>query len=90
MDQLGNDDIGDKNVSKPMLKKVKEKRKNHSQLGPDFVAPDGGFGWFICFAAGVSNVSGFFSFMDFVMLNEFIISIAKFSSVHSQCCSSSV
>lgn len=37
-------------------KKEKKPRKNHSQLGPDFVAPDGGFGWFICFAAGFSNV----------------------------------
>lgn len=35
---------------------TKKPRKNHSQLGPDFVAPDGGFGWFICFAAGFSNV----------------------------------
>lgn len=34
----------------------KKKRKNHSDLGPDFVAPDGGFGWFICIAAGFSNV----------------------------------
>lgn len=35
----------------------KKKRKNHSDLGPDFVAPDGGYGWLICLAAGLSNVS---------------------------------
>lgn len=49
----GNIDI---NAMKPTGKKVKKKRMNHSQLGADFVAPDGGFGWFICLAAGVSNV----------------------------------
>lgn len=35
---------------------VKKKRKNHSQLGADFIAPDGGYGWLICMAAGASNV----------------------------------
>ena len=35
---------------------IKKKRKNHSELGPDFVAPDGGFGWLVCIAAGLSNV----------------------------------
>lgn len=49
-----NDVVGDKNDKGG--KKVKKPRKNHSQLGADFVAPDGGFGWFICFAAGFSNV----------------------------------
>lgn len=49
-----NDDAGDNNVE--ARSKVKKKRKNHSQLGADFVAPDGGFGWLICFAAGFSNV----------------------------------
>lgn len=56
MDKL-NDAAGEKIVSKPVTKKMKKKRKDHSQLGADFVAPDGGFGWFICFAAGCSNVS---------------------------------
>lgn len=41
-------------------KKVKKKRKNHSQLGKDFVAPDSGYGWFICMAAGSSNVRMFY------------------------------
>lgn len=45
--------MDDKNIS---LSAKKKKRKNHSQLGADFVAPDGGYGWFICFAAGFSNV----------------------------------
>ena len=38
-------------------KSVKKVRKNHSQLGADFVAPDGGFGWLVCMAAGFSNVN---------------------------------
>lgn len=41
--------------------KVKKKRKNHSQLGPDFIAPDGGYGWLVCLGAGCSNVSLFIS-----------------------------
>lgn len=35
----------------------KVKRKNKSDLGDDFVAPDGGWGWVVCVAAGLSNVS---------------------------------
>lgn len=45
----------------------KKKKINHSDLGPDFVAPDGGFGWMVCVAAGLSNVR------IFEMLNEFEI-----------------
>lgn len=47
-----NDDTGEKSSSG----KLKKPKKNHSQLGPNFVAPDGGFGWFVCLAAGASNV----------------------------------
>lgn len=35
----------------------KPKRRDKSDLGPDFVAPDGGWGWVVCLAAGFSNVS---------------------------------
>jgi hypothetical protein len=42
----------------------KKKRKNHSQLGPGFVAPDGGFGWLICMAAGTSNVRNLFNYFN--------------------------
>lgn len=34
----------------------KKKRKNRSQLGPNFVPPDGGWGWVVAIAAGFSNV----------------------------------
>ncbi|KAH8397521.1 hypothetical protein KR222_008926 [Zaprionus bogoriensis] len=36
-------------------KPKKPKRRDKSDLGPDFVAPDGGWGWVICLAAGLSN-----------------------------------
>ncbi|XP_017872419.1 PREDICTED: uncharacterized protein LOC108620064 [Drosophila arizonae] len=36
-------------------KPKKPKRRDKSDLGPDFVAPDGGWGWVICVAAGLNN-----------------------------------
>jgi len=38
------------------LNEKKKKNRNKSYLGPDFVAPDGGWGWFVALAAGCSNV----------------------------------
>lgn len=35
----------------------KEKRRDKSDLGPNFVAPDGRWGWFVVVAAGCSNVT---------------------------------
>ncbi|XP_067641002.1 uncharacterized protein out [Eurosta solidaginis] len=37
----------------------KTKRRDKSDLGPDFIAPDGGWGWVVCIAAGLSNFSIF-------------------------------
>lgn len=34
-------------------------KNDKSDLGPDFVAPDGGWAWLVCVAAGVSNVGNF-------------------------------
>lgn len=51
--------MSEKNLkeSKSLQNSTKKKKKiNHSDLGPDFVAPDGGFGWIVCVAAGLSNV----------------------------------
>lgn len=36
--------------------KVKKEPINRSKLGPDYIAPDGGHGWFVALAAGCSNV----------------------------------
>lgn len=59
--------------------KSKPKPKNKCDLGPDFVAPDGGWAWLVCIAAGCSNVSvtSFFSFLCICQnstfhLNKFI------------------
>ena len=43
-------------------KPKKPKRRDKSDLGSDFVAPDGGWGWVVCVAAGISNVSVKISF----------------------------
>lgn len=44
-------------VYKQTTKPKKPKRRDKSDLGPDFVAPDGGWGWVVCLAAGLNNVS---------------------------------
>lgn len=36
---------------------IKPKRKNKCDLGANFVAPDGGWGWLVLIGAGCSNVS---------------------------------
>ncbi|XP_073834417.1 uncharacterized protein [Musca autumnalis] len=47
-----------KNAGKP-------KRRDKSDLGPDFIAPDGGWGWVVCMAAGLSNLSLFPALMQY-------------------------
>lgn len=34
----------------------KPRRRDKSDLGDDFIAPDGGWAWLVCVAAGISNV----------------------------------
>ncbi|XP_017064893.1 uncharacterized protein LOC108103776 [Drosophila eugracilis] len=43
------------NVYNDTTKPKKPKRRDKSDLGPDFVAPDGGWGWVVCLAAGLNN-----------------------------------
>lgn len=38
-------------------KPAKKKRRDKSDLGDNFVAPDGGWGWFVSIASGVNIVS---------------------------------
>ncbi|XP_035775395.1 uncharacterized protein LOC118457713 [Anopheles albimanus] len=50
-------------------KRAPRKRpKNRSQLGSDFVAPDGGWGWVVVFAAGFSNLCTFPVLQQFGLL----------------------
>ncbi|XP_049532577.1 uncharacterized protein LOC125949505 [Anopheles darlingi] len=69
---IGIDELGQKNnddtqqSQKPP--KPKPKPKNRSQLGSDFVAPDGGWGWVVVFAAGFSNLCTFPVLQQFGLL----------------------
>lgn len=46
------------NTKHSMKNGVNEKpHRGKCDLGPDFVAPDGGFGWLVLIASGCSNVS---------------------------------
>lgn len=54
MDKGQPEDKAEANVAK---KVVKKDPINRAKLGPDYVAPDGGHGWFVALAAGCSNVS---------------------------------
>lgn len=55
---------GHKNAAKLPTTNGASKKKSHPKqkpnkcdLGPDFVAPDGGWAWCVLIAAGCSNVS---------------------------------
>lgn len=46
--------VSDKSVVQPK----KNKRRDKSDLGDNFVAPDGGWGWLVSIASGVNVVCG--------------------------------
>ncbi|XP_013118723.1 uncharacterized protein LOC106095861 [Stomoxys calcitrans] len=46
-------------VNNDSTTRKKPRRKDKSDLGADFIAPDGGWGWIVCIAAGFSNFSLF-------------------------------
>lgn len=54
------------------VKPIPKVRRNKCDLGPDFVAPDGRWGWVILAAAGCSNVS-----QNHVLGNQFNIARLK-------------
>lgn len=50
-------DISTDKKASDMVGKHKQRRKNKSDFGPNFVAPDGGYAWVVCAAVGLSNVN---------------------------------
>ncbi|XP_037937311.1 monocarboxylate transporter 9-like [Teleopsis dalmanni] len=53
-----NTQIVQRPVAQP-VKKLKKKRRDKSDLGDDFVAPDGGWGWLVAVSAGVHTLTTF-------------------------------
>lgn len=49
-------------------KQQKKKHRDKSDLGPNFVAPDGGWGWVVCFAVGFANLSVFPTIQQFGLI----------------------
>lgn len=45
------------NAADKCKKTKKPQRRDKSDLGENFIAPDGGWAWLVCIAAGISNVS---------------------------------
>lgn len=76
------DEICDKSEVVVATLKKKKKKINHSKLGPDFVAPEfeTGWGWFICVAAGFSNVSLKLNKSDKIFIELKIITVVNFPS----------
>ncbi|GAB0100904.1 uncharacterized protein DMENIID0001_170020 [Sergentomyia squamirostris] len=48
--------------------KKKKKSKNRSNLGPNYIPPDGGWGWVVAIAAGFSNLCAFPVLQQFGLL----------------------
>ena len=84
------------NKPKDCSSKAPKKRINKADLGPNFVPPDGGWGWFVVIAAGTSNVSVRstqnekriialeFTLIDLLTSNRLFTSIDRHPSVWSQ------
>ncbi|KAL9880906.1 uncharacterized protein ACN427_011518 isoform 1-T4 [Glossina fuscipes fuscipes] len=45
------------NYTVKYLKPKKKRRHDKSDLGENFIAPDGGWAWLVCIAAGISNLT---------------------------------
>lgn len=52
-------------------KTKKPPRRDKSDLGENFIAPDGGWAWLVCIAAGISNVSSVISYTIFFLFFYF-------------------
>lgn len=54
---IGNGVTGETQMNNKQQLPKKKRRQNKADLGSNFIAPDGGWGWLVVIAAGVSNVS---------------------------------
>ncbi|XP_075154457.1 uncharacterized protein LOC142228052 [Haematobia irritans] len=74
-------------TTEPLGTKTKKKRRrDKSDLGDDFIAPDGGWAWLVCIAAGISNLSIYpcvqqFGFMFRDRLQELGLSSSEVTTI---------
>ncbi|XP_053950576.1 monocarboxylate transporter 9 [Anastrepha ludens] len=62
-------------------KRAKKKRRDKSDLGEDFVAPDGGWGWLVSFASGIAVMVTFGLAQQFgIIFRDYMYSIGITSS----------
>lgn len=72
--QNANNNLNSKN------NKIKAKSTNKCDLGADFIAPDGGWGWIVVIAAGCSNVC--FSLQMYLLYNYIFFSTCYKTANH--------
>lgn len=51
----------------------KKKKRDKSDVGPNFIVPDGGWGWFVVVGAGCSNVIIYHIIEFFFLIEIFFV-----------------
>ncbi|XP_073829701.1 monocarboxylate transporter 7-like [Musca autumnalis] len=63
--QIVKDTVTENAKIQPTLKRSEKKKRNKSDLGDNFVAPDGGWGWFVSIASGANTLVTFATAQQF-------------------------